>query len=168
MSVDAAEVPTMEQSGALRLPGRALSYLHIRSATELTCAALAAIALVLWALEGSSRHRALLTIGVLTVLGLALELPILNRYRLRYTRYSVSPTFVFITRGALVRRSVLIPTRQILNVETVQGPLLRRFDFAKVRFKCITEVETLGPLDPAAVLEIRRVVALLKPHSRAR
>ncbi len=157
----------MSERGSTKLPPGALCYLNIRSTVELTVAVSVGAVLVLWGLDGSAQAWGLLALGLLAALGLAVELPMINRLHMRYTRYSVDPTFVYITRGALIQRSVLIPTRQILNVETVQGPLLRKFGFAKVRFKCITDVEGLGPLDPAAVLEIRSVVARLTPHSSA-
>lgn len=117
--------------------------------------------------DGGTRTFVLLLLVVLTALSLAVELPVLNRLRVRHTSYSVQPGFVYITRGALVRRSVFIASHQIQNVETVQGPLLRRFGFVKVRLKCITDVESLGPLDPSAVLAIRRAVLQLPeaPHA---
>ena len=153
------EVPGLAQLGEDKLPPRALAYLNIRTAVELVGTAVAACSVILWTLGGNARLFSLAALATLTLVGLAVELPLLNRLRLRYTSYSVNARYVYITRGAIIRSSVLIPVHQILNVETVQGPLLRRFVLAKVRFQCITDVEALGPLDPAAVAAIRRAVA---------
>ncbi len=158
-------MPALAQAGTTTLPRRALSYLNLRSSIELAVAATVGVLVILWGLDGRTERLALVAVAVLTMLGLAVELPFLNRLHLRWTSYSVDPTFVYVVRGVLIRRSVLIPTRQILNVETVEGPLLRRFGFAKVRFRCITDVESLDPLDRTAVTEIRMVVALLERHT---
>ncbi len=161
------DAPTLSEIGRALLPPGALSYMNTRSAIELVTAALIAMMISSQALDGGVRTAVLLALGGLTAMGLAIELPLLNRLRVRYTSYSAQPGFIYITRGALVRRSVFIASHQIQNVETVQGPLLRRFGFAKVRFKCITNVESLGPLDPSAVVAIRRAVLQL-PESSVR
>lgn len=154
-------MPTLGQKGTAKLPPRALGYLNARAVLELVAGALAIALTVSWIFDGDLRVVLLPVLGVLTVVSLCVELPVLNRLRLRYTSYSVEPGYVYITRGAIIRSSVLIPTRNILNVETVEGPLLRRFGFVKVRFRCITDTESLGPLDPAAVVDIRRAIAYL-------
>ncbi len=74
------------------------------------------------------------------------------------TSYTVTPDYVYIARGWLWRRSTVIATAQILNVEIVQGPLLRAFDAVSVRFTCISEVEGLGPLERDAAERIRATV----------
>ena len=114
---------------------------------------------VLWVLSEGARPYALVALAVLYAVSLTVELPLLNRLRVRNTSYSVEPGYVYITRGALINHSVLIALHQILSVETVQGPLLERFGFAKVRFRCLTDVEWLGPLDADAVIEVRRAIA---------
>ena len=52
----------------------------------------------------------------------------------------------------------MIATPQVLNVEIVQGPLLRAFDVVSVRFTCITDIERLGPLRREAAEEARMTV----------
>lgn len=152
----APRLPTMGEPGDTALPPRSLSYLNLRDGAEVALVSFVAAALAWWFLEGSALYLSWLVLGILALVAFAVELPILNKRRVRNTSYSVEDEYVYITRGAVLRRSVFIPVRHILNVETVQGPLLRRFGFVKVRFVCITEVESLLPLDAAAVADIRR------------
>lgn len=97
-------------------------------------------------------------IGVLTLVGLLVDIPFVNRWEVRNTSYTVTPEVVFIRRGLLIRRTTTISTAQILNVEIVQGPLLRAFDLVKVRFTCIADVEGLSGLTADAAAEIRDTI----------
>lgn len=158
-------IPIMGQSGTSRLPAGALAYLNIRSILGLVGMLVLACAAVGWLLEGRVRVTVLAGAVAIFLVGLAVE-PLLNRRTVRWTSYSVEADFIYIARGALLRRSVFLPTRQILNVETVQGPLLQRFGLVKVRFSSITEIESLGPLSPASVLAIRSVIGRSPDHER--
>ena len=158
------KVPALGQMGAARLPAGALAYMNVRALCELAAAALLLGGAAWWFLDGSEQIVAYLAITALGLVAVTVELPWLNRRRYAFTTYSVDDNFVYITRGAIFRRSVLLPKRQILNVETIQGPLLRQFGFANVRFSCITEVESLGPLDNDAIMAIRAAVAI-EPES---
>lgn len=155
------DVPTLTQAGVSQISPRALTYVNVRDAVSIAGVALIAGCVVVWTLDGAAQLLFLTLLAVLTVTSAVTELLFLNRLRVRYTSYTVDPEIIYIARGALIRRRVLIPTRQVLNVESVQGPLLRKLGLAEVRFKSITHVESLGPLDPAAVVAIRRTLAEL-------
>ena len=134
---------------------------------DLVAAASVAAIVVYFVTEGNTRVVSWAIIGALLLASAAVELPFLNRLRIKYTTYSVNAEYVYITRGALVRTSVLIPIRQILNVESVQGPLLERLGYAKVRFRSISGSVSLAPLEATAVESIRRAVALRRGDNHA-
>lgn len=104
------------------------------------------------------RAWALIAIAVLTAVGLLVDIPFVNRWEVRNTSYTVTPEVVFIRRGLLIRRTTTISTAQILNVEIVQGPLLRAFGIVKVRFTCISETEGITGITEAAAEEIRDTI----------
>ncbi|MFT4052748.1 MAG: PH domain-containing protein [Microbacterium sp.] len=154
----ANDPPAAGSPGKQRLAPRALSYLNVQHALVVVvigCAGAGAIAFVpdsslrgiLWALT-----------GVLVTSSLSIELPWLNRVHVRTTSYSVTGAYVYIARGRLWRRSVVIATPQILNVEISQGPLLRAFGLVSVRLLSIVELEHLGPLERDAAERIRSTV----------
>lgn len=159
MGIGRPEVPRLGELGEQRLPVRALSYMNARALCEVGASVAVLSVAAWWFLSGGGRVLAFVAIAALAGVAVVVELPWLNRRRVKYTTYSLDSRFVYMTRGAVFRRSVLLPMRQILNVETVEGPMLRAFGFVNVRFSCITEVESLGPLDAEAVLMIRRAVA---------
>jgi len=152
--------PTQNAPGNSSLAPRALNYLNVRTGFS-TAAAVAVLGGgicflpdVMWrGILGS-------VVAALAIISLCVELPWLNRKEVQSCSYTVTPDFVYISRGWLWRRSTTIPTAQILNVEIVQGPLLRMFDVVSVRFTCISEVEALRPLEWSAA-ELARTTVLL-------
>lgn len=140
------------------LAPRALTYLNVREGAT-TILVTTALAVAIAFLPDPGWRTALwVVVGFLAVVSLLIELPWLNRKQVENTSYTVTPDYVYITRGWLWRRTTVIATAQILNVEVVQGPLLRAFDAVSVRFTCISEVEGLGPLEPLAAERIRATV----------
>jgi membrane protein YdbS with pleckstrin-like domain len=77
---------------------------------------------------------------------------------MQYTTYSVDASQVQVARGKVFRRVVTISTAQILNIEIRQGPLLRHFGLVKVKFICIADVETLGPVSVTAAEAMRHTI----------
>lgn len=154
-----SETPPLHGSpGREPLAPRSLAYLNTRDGaiTAFATAILAvatgflpdpALRVILWAV-----------LGVLAAVSLLVELPWLNRMQVRRTSYTVTPDFVYITRGWLWQRSIVIATPQVLNVEIVQGPLLRAFDVVSVRFTCLADIEGLGPLTREAAERVRTTV----------
>lgn len=150
--------PVAGHPGAERLPRRALSYLNARDGlgTVILAALLAGAAAFIT--DPALRTTAWIGVLVLTIAGVLVELPWLNRIQTRATSYTVTTRYIYIVRGRLRRHSVMIATPQVLNVEIVQGPLLRAFGLVSVRFTCITEFERLGPLTPEAAERARAQV----------
>lgn len=157
-SGEASGPPADGAPGVARLPVRARPYLDVRSAVE-TVASAGGLALAASMITvGTIRLVLLALIGVLLIVGLMLELPVLNRLKMAHTSYSVTPHYIYIARGRVFRRTVTLASQKVLNVESVQGPLLRRFDLVKVRFTCLADVVSLGPLTPATADHVRETV----------
>lgn len=138
-----------------RLPEGALKYLH--AVTGLQAAAITAggVPLAIWLLDDPWDVRVAAAVGALVVVSLILELALLNPLRVRWTRYEVDRTAVRIRRGRLLKRHMVIPAAQLLNVTVIQGPLLARWGLAKVTFTCIAHPEQLGPIALEDAEEIR-------------
>lgn len=150
--------PAHGTRGDCVLAPRALTYLNVREgATTALVTTVLAVA-VCFLPDPAWRTVLWVIVGVLAVVSLLIELPWLNRKHVENTSYTVTEDYVYITRGWLWRRTTVIATAQILNVEVVQGPLLRAFDAVSVRFTCISEVEGLGPLETDAAERIRATV----------
>ena len=151
-------LPGPDGHGEHRLAPAALRYENV---SDLLVALIGAPLLAAAAMlipDAGWRTGALIAIGAFTLLGLAVDLPFVNRWTVRNTSYTVTPEVVFIRRGLLVRRTITLATVQILNVEIVQGPLLRAFDLVKVRFTCIADVEGITGITAEAAREIRDTV----------
>lgn len=140
------------------LAPRALAYLNLRD-TIVTIAVATGVAVgIAFVPDDTVRIALWVALAVLTASSLLIELPWLNRMQVRHTSYTVTTEYVYITRGWLWRRTVVIATPQILNVEIVQGPMLRAFDVVSVRFTCIADIERLGPLRREAAEDARLTV----------
>lgn len=151
-------VPPAGASGASALAPGSLSYLRTRFALETFTGSAILAATITLLPDPALRAVAWSTLAALVVIALLIELPWLSRRHVECSSYTVTPDFVYIARGSLIRRSRTISTAQILNVETVQGPLTRRFGMLFVRFTCVAGIESLGPLDTDAADAVRAVV----------
>ncbi|MEV5041067.1 PH domain-containing protein [Microbacterium sp. LMI1x-1-1.1] len=140
------------------LAPRALTYLNVREGVTTVLVTTALAVAIAFLPDPGWRTALWVIVGILAVVSLLIELPWLNRKQVENTSYTATADYVYITRGWLWRRTTVIATAQILNVEVVQGPLLRAFDAVSVRFTCISEVEGLGPLEPRAAERIRTTV----------
>ena len=153
------------ERGVHRLPSRAVTYRNVRSVVDTVMTVVIAAVLTVFFLPERWRTAALVTLAALFMISVPLETAVLEVMRVRNTSYTATPEFVYLTKGVIFRTSVLIPGHQILAVETVEGPLLRKFGFVTVRFRCLTTSEELGPLNAAAVSELRRAVLQAQPES---
>ena len=142
-------------SGESRLPPTALRYLNLVDVISTSATALVVIAAAIAFLPPEWRVAAVIAIIVASLVGVGVELPLLNRLRVRHTSYTVTSEIVYLARGVLIRRIVTLPAAHVLNVEIVQGPILRRCDLVTIRFVTITAIEPLGPLTPDAARVIR-------------
>lgn len=152
----------MGGAGSDRLPDRALGYLNARACLEAVATAVVLTVVAVVGLDEAWRWGVLAAGAVLILLGLVLEVRWLNPLRMRTLSYTVGPRFIYVVRGVLLRRSTTVATHQVLNVESVQGPLLARFDLEKLRFRLLADTLELGPLHESTVVDVRRAVALLR------
>ncbi len=97
-------------------------------------------------------------IAGLTVLSVVIDVSFVNALRFRNSSYTVSAEHVYIATGRVVRKTITIDTRQILNVVIRQGPLLRSMGLANVCFTNIMESDALGPLLLDEAERVRSVV----------
>lgn len=141
------------------LADAALRYFNVRAVLEAAAGAVLVSAAAFTVVGGVWRWRVLVVGAVLVAAELAVETLVLNPRRVARTSYAVGPHAVHVTRGAVLRRSLVIATRQILSVETIRGPILAHLGLRTVRFRLLADVESLGPVSPAAAAAIRRAVA---------
>ncbi|MGM1029809.1 MAG: PH domain-containing protein [Actinomycetota bacterium] len=156
---DTIDPPRDGDPGALRLAPGALRYKNTVAALAVSAVALAGIGATLLLVESPAwRIGLLVSLGVLLAASAAVDLLVLNPIEVRSSSYTATPDFVYIARGRWMRRTVVIATSQILNVETSQGPILRALDLVKVQLTCIAEVEAIVPVTRAAARELQDVV----------
>lgn len=153
-----SHVSLREQS----LPPRALGYLMTRSACELAVGTVVIAMLLAQFAEGRWATVAWSLLLVGTALTALVEIPYFDKLKVRFTTFSANSERVVVRRGRWLRKVTTIPSRQILSVEVVEGPLLRRFALVNVRFTCISEIERLGPLEPAVARDLVEIVAKLR------
>jgi len=158
-------IPPFRNSGGERLPGEARSYLNLRTFMDVIVIAGAVLGVSFIFLPLEMRAIALASELLFFAILALYEFLVINRLRMQYTTYSVDASQVQVARGKVFHRVATISTAQILNMEIRQGPLLRHFGLVKVKFICIADVETLGPVSIAAAEEMRRTI--LRPLSVA-
>lgn len=147
---------TPSHAYASTLPPLALRYLMVRSAVEVLTTGTVACGLVVLLVPRDWLAASLAVMASLIAAGLLIDVPILSRLTMRHTSYEVNACAVRVKRGFLFSKDTVVSTAQILNVAIVEGPLLRRWGLAKVRFTTLSHVEPLGPLKRSEAEEIRR------------
>ncbi|MFV0373287.1 PH domain-containing protein [Microbacterium sp.] len=153
------ELPVAGAPGDRRLAPAAHGYLAATGLLgTLFGGGVALAAILLWVHDPWWRPALLIALGTLVVGGVVLDLVILNPLEIAYTSYTVTADFVYIRRGRFFRRSLVISTAQILNVEIVEGPLLRAFGVVKVSFTCLTEEKSISPVRSQEAERIRALV----------
>lgn len=141
---------------ASTLPPVALRYLMIRSTIEVLITGVLSCGLALWLVPSGWKLPVLLAMAILIIAGLIIDVPIISRLTMRHTSYHVDTDAVRIRQGFLLSKDTVLSTAHILNISIVEGPLLRRFGLAKVRFTTLNHVEPLGPVERRVALDIRR------------
>ncbi|WP_298255532.1 PH domain-containing protein [uncultured Arthrobacter sp.] len=143
--------------GTHRLPRKVLRLWHIN--TVLTCLVLVGV------IVGIARWWDHPVIGVLfwPVVGLVVlvgvaDLVFGNLLRHRHYSYTVTEQEVYVAKGLLIRHTMNLAVPQILSIHVISGPLQRLFGLASVRFTCVVEGESLGPVPAHEAERIKRVV----------
>ncbi len=153
------EPPRDGAPGEHSLAPGALRYRTILGAVAILAVGAIATALTLLLVhEPGWRLGVLIAVAVFVVLSAVTDLLVLNRIEVRSTSYTATPDFVYVARGRWFRRTTVVATTQILNVEIAQGPLLRSLGLVKVTLTRIADEEAISPLTPAAASELQSVV----------
>lgn len=160
MAVDSPAHPRYART----LPPRAVTYVRIRSIIDIAIVGGLLCAAILFLAPPSWRPALLGAVIVLVLLGLLIDVPLIDRLVVRNTTYEVNDDRVLISRGVFLHRDLALSTAQILTVTIVQGPLLRRFGFAKLALATLTESETLAPLTLAEAEALRAQILAVFPE----
>ncbi|MDY0914657.1 PH domain-containing protein [Rathayibacter festucae] len=137
------------------LPRTAVRYRDVRSYIETLIGAIVLTGGVFFAVPGYLQPLAMSVLGVLLLLAVTVEIPLMNRALVRSTSYQVDACAVRIRRGLLFQRTVVLSTAQLVAVTLLEGPLLRRFGLVVVVFVCATTSERLGPLGKDEAQRVR-------------
>ncbi|KAL9098458.1 MAG: hypothetical protein Q9187_009661 [Circinaria calcarea] len=122
--------PALGDVGKQRLPSGALGYLNARSMIEMSTAFAAAVGVACLIAPDSWRIPLVVGLTALYALLVVVDLLIINRLIVQRTSYTTTSEFIYITKGAVLRTTVIVPIDQVLSVDTVEGPLLSRRGFA--------------------------------------
>lgn len=150
---------------AMRLPVTAQRYMNIRSLIEVGLVLVALLSIAILVLPHEWQTVAWITILAGGVIGIFVDLPIVNRIIVRNTSYEADGNLIRIQRGVLFHRDLTISAAQILTVSIVDGPLLRRYSLVNVRFTTIAHTNPLGPMTRIEAERLRaHVLGVLDAH----
>ncbi|MDF2855208.1 MAG: rane-flanked domain protein [Neobacillus sp.] len=101
---------------------------------------------------------ALIIIGLLELLLLVFVLPSLKWKR---WRYEVREEEIELQRGILIQTRTLIPMIRVQHVDTVQGPLLRKYHLASVIINTAATAHEIPALEESEAEELRTFISNL-------
>lgn len=144
-------------AGERRLPAVVLRLWHLT--TVLTCLVLVGliVAVVHWWDHPWGHALLWPALGLVAVIGVA-DLVVGNHLRHRGYSYTVSSEEVYVAKGVLVRHTMDLAVPQVLSVHVTRGPLQRLMGLSSVRFACVVEGESLGPVHVDEAERIKTVV----------
>jgi len=88
------------------------------------------------------------------------------RFWWRFWRYRVTEEQLFLQRGLFVVRRTLIPLVRVQNVDTIQGPIARRFGLSEVAVSTAANTMTIPALADEVAEELRDRIAELARLAR--
>jgi membrane protein YdbS with pleckstrin-like domain len=100
----------------------------------------------------------LIIIGLLELLLLVFVLPSLKWKR---WRYEVREEEIELQRGILIQTRTLIPMIRVQHVDTVQGPLLRKYHLASVIINTAATAHEIPALEESEAEELRTFISNL-------
>jgi membrane protein YdbS with pleckstrin-like domain len=159
--LDSSHLPDAGDNGAWPLTALTLRYWRAQAVG--TCAGAGIVLGVVWAFWAHKYIGAewlLALIGVLLTLS-GLEYFALVPWKFRHYSYSITPAFIYIAQGKLLRRSMTIPTNKVVSVTTSQGPIMRMFGVSNLGLTTLLTVEDLGPFDTETAQQLRRSILLI-------
>jgi uncharacterized protein len=101
---------------------------------------------------------ALIIIGLIELLLLVFVLPSLKWKR---WRYEVREEEIELQRGILIQTRTLIPMIRVQHVDTVQGPLLRKYHLASVIINTAATAHEIPALEESEAEELRTYISNL-------
>ncbi len=111
----------------------------------------------------------LLDISVATVLAVlmaSVRVVLFPQLRYRYWRFQLTEEHLFLQRGFIVVRRTMIPLVRVQNVDTVQGPIARRFDLWSVVVFTAANAQSIPSLSQAEADHLRKTIAELARRAR--
>ncbi|HLR43433.1 MAG TPA: PH domain-containing protein [Pseudogracilibacillus sp.] len=97
-------------------------------------------------------------IGIAVILGLILFyvfVLLMPKLRYRRWRYEIFEQEIYIQHGILIVRRTIIPMIRVQHVDTVQGPILKRYDLATVSISTAATVHEIPALYEADAENLR-------------
>ncbi|MBT1165741.1 PH domain-containing protein [Bifidobacterium simiarum] len=92
-------------------------------------------------------HLPVAAVAVALILTDLASQPLRTRYAYRFNRYSLGDHDVMLHRGWLLRTTTTIPYNRVQHVETMQGPLLRRFGLTAVEIHTAVDDHEIAALE---------------------
>lgn len=137
------------------LPHSAVSYSRTRSGLEALLVVIVAVLVIVTVVPGNVRPISTAAVVGFAGLTAIIDIPFIDPARTRSVSFGLEGDFLRIRHGIFVRQDIVLPTDRILNITVVQGPILRVFGLAKIRFATISHFVPLGPLDVDEALRFR-------------
>ncbi len=102
----------------------------------------------------------------LAVLQAFVNVGVIPQFRYRYWRFQLTDEHLFLQRGLLVVRRTMIPLVRVQNVDTVQGPIARRFGLWSVVVYTAANAQAIPALSEAEADQLRKTIAELARRAR--
>lgn len=97
----------------------------------------------------------------LTVLSAIFEIGFYPNFRIRVWRYEVDERFVQIKRGAINQKYLIVPMTKVQYVNTIQGPLLRKFGLATIKIGTMASTHEIPAVAEQEAEALRTRIAVL-------
>lgn len=137
-------LPSLGSPGEISLPPVALAYWRVHAAVFGAVGASVAPLLFAWLWPSALNPWGWIGSVVIVVVTLFEVLAYLP-FRYKHYSYTVGSDFVYIARGRLLRRSVLIPGSKVVNISSTQGPIMRRMRVTELGITSLLHVDNFGP-----------------------
>ncbi len=102
----------------------------------------------------------------LAVVQAIIRIVVFPQLRYRYWRFQLTEDHLFLQRGFIVIRRTMIPLVRVQNVDTVQGPIARRFDLWSVVVFTAANAQSIPSLSQAEADQLRKTIAELARRAR--
>lgn len=104
--------------------------------------------------------------AALAVVQAVIRMIVFPRIRYRWWRFQLTDEHLFLQRGLLVVRRTMIPLIRVQNVDTVQGPIARRFGLWSVVVFTAANAQSIPALSEDEADHLRKTIAELARRAR--